>query len=97
MFNFRKCKSLLEWIVHGLENVSMPSVVRDWDMDKGSIEDHKRRRTRVFMEMLLIMIVRAVFHAVMVLPIILLGNNIINYPKQNLTHICLSYKCVGKA
>ena len=77
---FRKCRSLLEWIVHGLENVNMPTVWRDWDMDKGSIEDHKNRRTRVLVEMVLMMVVRAVFHAVMVLPIIILCNDNIIIP-----------------
>ena len=71
---------MLEWIVHGLENVNMPTVWRDWDMDKGSIEDHKNRRTRVLVEMVLMMVVRAVFHAVMVLPIIILCNDNIIIP-----------------
>ena len=61
-------------IVHGLENVSIPSVWRDWDMDKGGIGDHKRRRTRVLLEMVAIMVVRSVFHALMVLPVIITGN-----------------------
>ena len=61
-------------IVHGLENVSIPSVWRDWDMDKGGIEDHKRRRTRVLLEMVAIMVVRSAFHALMVLPVIITGN-----------------------
>ena len=61
-------------IVHGLENVSIPSVWQDWDMDKGGIEDHKRRRTRVLLEMIAIMVVRSVFHALMVLPVIITGN-----------------------
>ena len=60
-------------IVHGLENVSLPSVWRDWDMDKGGIEDHKRRRTRVLLEMISIMVVRSAFHAIMVLPVIFTG------------------------
>ena len=61
-------------IVHGLENASIPSVWRDWDMDKGGIEDHERRRTRVLWEMVAIMVVRSVFHALMVLPVIITGN-----------------------
>ena len=67
------CRNLLELIVHGLENVSLPSVWRDWDMDKGGIEDHKRRRTRVLLEMISIMVVRSAFHAIMVLPVIFTG------------------------
>ena len=55
-------------MVHGLENVNIPSVWRDWDMDKGSIKDHKRRQSRVLLEMVIIMLVRFAFHALMVLP-----------------------------
>ena len=61
-------------IVHGLENGNMPTVWRDWDMDGGSIAEHKKRQTRVLLEMIIIMVVRAAFHTVMVLPIIFTGN-----------------------
>ena len=60
-------------IVHGLENVNMPSPWRDWDMDRGGIGEHKRRRTRVLLEMIVIMVVRSAFHAIMVLPVIITG------------------------
>ena len=60
-------------IVHGLENANMPTVWQDWDMEKGSIGDHKRRQTRVILEMLLMMVVRAAFHALMLLPFIFTG------------------------
>ena len=63
----------MERIVHGLENVNIPSVWRDWDMDKGGITEHKRRRTRVLLEMVAIMVVRSAFHAIMVLPVIITG------------------------
>ena len=62
-------------IVHGLENVSIPSVWRDWDMDKGGIEDHEGRRTRVLLEMVAIMVLRSAFHALMILPVIITGND----------------------
>ena len=64
-------------IVHGLENANMPTVWQDWDMEKGSVTDHKRRQTRVILEMLLMMVVRAAFHALMLLPIIFTGKFII--------------------
>ena len=60
-------------IVHGLENVNMPSPWRDWDMDKGGIGEHKRRQTRVLLEMIAIMVVRSAFHAIMILPVIITG------------------------
>ena len=64
-------------IVHGLENANMPTVWQDWDMEKGSVREHKRRQTRVILEMLLMMVVRAAFHALMLLPIIFTGKFII--------------------
>ena len=60
-------------IVHGLENANMPTVWQDWDMEKGSVRDHKRRQTRVILEMLLMMVVRAAFHTLFLLPIIFTG------------------------
>ena len=63
--------------MHGLENANMPTVWQDWDMEKGSVTDHKRRQTRVILEMLLMMVVRAAFHALMLLPIIFTGKFII--------------------
>ena len=72
--NFRKnCKNIFEMIVHSLENVNIPTVWRDWDVDKGTHKDQKRRRTKVLLEMVLIMVVRSVFHALMILPVILTG------------------------
>ena len=73
-------------IVHCLENVNIPSVWQDWDVENGSIKDHKRRRNKVLLEMVLIMLVRSVFHALMVLPVILTGiylSYIISKDKNN--------------
>ena len=62
-------------MVHGLENANMPSVYRDWDLDHGSLEDHKQRHTKVLVEMILIMITRALFHLLMLIPVFYTGNN----------------------
>ena len=69
----------------------MPAVWQDWDMEKGSVRDHKRRQTRVILEMLLIMMVRAAFHALMLLPIIwerhaLLENSIGVLPDEKISY-----------
>ena len=63
----------MEMLVHGLENANIPIVWRDWDMDQGDRNDHKRRQTRVILEMLMMMVVRAAFHSLMILPIIFTG------------------------
>ena len=48
----------MEMLVHGLENANIPTVWQDWDMDQGDRNDHKRRQTRVILEMLMMMVVR---------------------------------------
>ena len=62
-------------VIHGIENVNMPTVFRDWDLDKGSMADHKQKHTKALLEMKLIILVRAVFHAIMIIPIIFTGKN----------------------
>ena len=81
-------------IVHGLENTNMPTVWQDWDMEKGSVRDHKRRQTKVIIEMLLMMVVRAAFHALMLLPIIFTGKIIIFL--YDILNLFISQKCLGK-
>ena len=39
-------------LVHVMENANIPTVWRDLDMDQGDSNDHKRRQTRVILEML---------------------------------------------
>ena len=51
----------------------MPSVFRDWDMDNGSVEDHKRRHKKVLVEMMLTIFVRFFIHAIMLVPVIFTG------------------------
>ena len=72
---FRKA-TVLQMIIHALECVSMPSVFRDWDMDEGSVDDHKRRHKKVMMEMMLTICVRAIFQTTMVLPVVITGKTI---------------------
>ena len=59
--------------VHGMENANVPTVFQDWDLDTGSMEAHKKKHFRVLVEMILIIIVRAVFHAIMLIPLIITG------------------------
>ena len=44
-----------------------------WDMDNGSVEDHKRRHKKVLVEMMLTIFVRFIIHAIMLVPIIFTG------------------------
>ena len=53
----------------------MPAVFRDWDMDDGSVEDHRHRHKKVMVEMTLTIIVRFIFQSVMLVPVVFTGLN----------------------
>ena len=67
--------TILQMILHSVECVSMPSVFRDWDMDNGSVEDHKCRHKKVLVEMMITIFVRFIIHAIMFVPVIFTGKN----------------------
>ena len=73
--NIFRGATILQMMIHSVECVSMPSVFRDWDMDHGTVEDHKRRHKKVLVEMMLIIFVRFIIHAIMLVPVIFTGNN----------------------
>ena len=55
----------------------MPAVFRDWDMDDGSVEDHRRRQKKVMLEMTLTIVVRFIFQSVMLVPVVFTGLDIL--------------------
>ena len=65
--------TVLQMVIHAVECVSMPSVFRDWDMDEGSVEEHRCRQKKVVVEMTLTIIVRFIFQSVMLVPIVYTG------------------------
>ena len=58
-----------------MENTNIPTVWMDWEEKKGSIEDHIRRHGQVMKEMVVIMVIRTIFNAVMMSPVIYTGKN----------------------
>ena len=83
---FRKkwTSSKLANSIHCLDNINIPTVLEDWDEKDGSIEDHKRRHGQVVTEMIVVMIIRTVFHAIMLVPIVYTGNYTIEYNSRYL-------------
>ena len=65
--------TVLQMVIHAVECVSMPSVFRDWDMDDGSVQDHRRRHRKVLIEMVLTIFARFIFHSAMLVPVVLTG------------------------
>ena len=68
---------MLAKVIHCFENTNIPTVWMDWDEKDGSIEDHKKRHGQVVKEMIVIMIIRIIFHAVMLAPIVYTGKEFI--------------------
>jgi len=76
--DFRKkwTSSKLAKFIHCLENINIPTVWKDWEEKDGSIEDHKRRHGQVVTEMVVIMVIRTIFNAVMLAPIVYTATNV---------------------
>ena len=68
--------SLFFKLIHCVENTNVPTVWMDWEEEDGSIDDHKKRHGQVVTEMVVIMIVRTIFHAVMLAPLVYAGTEI---------------------
>ena len=88
--DFRKdwTSSKLAKFIHCFENTNVPTVWMDWEEKDGSIEDHKKRHGQVVTEMVVIMIIRTIFHAVMLSPIVYTGRNG-NYSQSTKFLFCL--------
>ena len=54
----------------------MPAVFRDWDMDDGSVEDHRQRHKKVMVEMTLTIFIRFIFQSMMLVPVVFTGLDI---------------------
>ena len=69
---------------HCLENTNIATVWKDWEEKDGSIDDHKERHGEVIKEMVVIMIIKTVFHVVMFTPIVYTGNKKFKIKSLNL-------------
>ena len=58
-------KNSLEVVVYVLENINTPTVWRDWDTDAGTDDLYTIKHRKVVIEMVLMMLVRNLFHFIM--------------------------------
>ena len=65
--------SILFKFIHCLGNTSDPTVWMDWEEERDSIANHKKRHAIVVKKMVGIMILRSIFHAIMVALILYTG------------------------
>ena len=68
----------LDILRHCLENMNIPVPWEDFDVQRGKIEEYKRRRKDVIKEMFWVMVVNLMFHLLMVVPLLYTGSNIIS-------------------
>ena len=65
--------SKLDILRHCFENMNIPVPWEDFDVQRGKIEDYKKRRVSVHKEMFLLMVVNLMFHLLMLVPLIYTG------------------------
>ena len=66
-------RSGLSKFFHCWENTNVPKVWMDWEAKNSSFEDYKKRHGQVATEMVVIIIIRNIFHAVMLVPLLFTG------------------------
>ena len=71
---FRRNNSLLERWVHAFQNINICLVWEDWDVGNGTVKDHKIRHRQVNIEMILTMVINALFNTIMLAPMIYTGD-----------------------
>ena len=67
--------SKLDILRHCFENMNIPVPWEDFDVQRGKIEDYKKRRVSVHKEMFLLMVVNLMFHLLMLVPLIYTGES----------------------
>lgn len=69
-FNF------LQKIIHCLENTNIAYNSKEWDDDKGDSMEHRKRMQSNLTEVLIMIVIKGIFNALLLIPNIYLGNDI---------------------
>ena len=70
---FRKI-NLIKQFAHSLENCGIVIPLQDWDVDNGTVEEHRERFRKVNREVIVTMVVNFLFNFVMLVPLIYTGS-----------------------
>ena len=65
--------NILDMILHAVQNSNIPFPFRDWDVDNGTIEDHRARFGAVLREVICVMAVNFFFNSLLLVPLIYTG------------------------
>ena len=71
---FRKI-NMIKQFAHSLENCGIVIPLQDWDVDHGTVEEHRQRFSKVNREVIVTMVVNFLFNFVMLVPLIYTGSN----------------------
>ena len=69
---FRKI-NMIKQFAHSLENCGIVFPLQDWDVDHGTVEEHRQRFSKVNREVIVTMVVNFLFNFVMLVPLIYTG------------------------
>merc|ERR1712183_618749 len=72
---FRKI-NVIKQFAHSLENCGIVIPLQDWDVDHGTVEEHRERFSKVNREVIVTMVVNFFFNFLMLVPLIYTGNKI---------------------
>ena len=70
---FRKI-NMIKQFAHSLENCGIVIPLQDWDVDHGTVEEHRQRFSKVNREVIVTMVVNFLFNFVMLVPLIYTGS-----------------------
>ena len=70
---FRKI-NMIKQFAHSLENCGIVFPLQDWDVDHGTVEEHRQRFSKVNREVIVTMVVNFFFNFVMLIPLIYTGS-----------------------
>merc|ERR1712183_550167 len=72
---FRKI-NMIKQFAHSLENCGIVIPLQDWDVDNGTVEEHRERFSKVNREVIVSIVVNFFFNFVMLVPLIYTANKI---------------------
>ena len=65
--------SILDMILHVVQNSNIPFPYKDWDEEEGTIEEHRTRFRTTLIEVISVTLVNFIFSSLLLVPLIYTG------------------------
>ena len=65
--------SILDMILHAVQNSNIPFPYKDWDEEEGTIEEHRTRFRTTLIEVISVTLVNFIFSSLLLVPLIYTG------------------------